>query len=199
FPANRTTGRDTMLTRGVVLVACCVTAVCWSPVLAADVSVQSLAQRTANATGSLHNGFVPQSTWLDKLEGGTQDSALVTRANATRVVISSPGFGKDYAHPGNGLAHCYGPRADTCEFIPIGPLAADRRALRVNDSTVVIPGVGPDGDGCAGNGPADDVLYVVRGIGSRGATVHTNSTLSRLCLFMPGTDPIRVDDDTVVL
>src|SRR5262249_32323287 len=25
------------------------------------------------------------------------------------------------------------------------------------------------------------------------------STLSRLCLFMPGTDPIRVDDDTVVL
>ena len=169
-----------------------------SPALAADVSVESLAKRTANATGSLHNGFVPQSTWLEKLEGGHEDSALMTRVNPTTFVISSPGFGKDYGDQANGLAHCYGPRADTCEFIPIGPLAADRRALRVNDSTVVIQGVGPDGDGCAGNGPAEDVLYIVRGLGAAGATVQTNSTLSKLCLFMRGTDPIRVNDDTVV-
>jgi hypothetical protein len=189
--------RGRILKRSVLLVAWLLV-VTSSPALAAEVSVERLARRTGNATGSLHNGFVPQSTWLETLEGGSEDAALTTRVNPTTFVISSPGLGRDYGEPANGLAHCYGPGADTCEFISIGPLREDRRALRVNDSTVVMQGVGPDGEGCAGNGPADDILFIVRGLGAPGVTVQTDPALSKLCLFMRGTDPIRVDDDTAV-
>ena len=169
-----------------------------SPALAAEVSVERLAKRTANATGNFRSGFIPEATWLETLEGGSEDTSLTTRVTPTTFVISSPGLGKDFGDPANGLVHCYGPRASTCEFIPIGPVRENRRPLRVNDSTVVIQGVGPDGVGCAGNGAADDVLFIVRGLGATGATVQTDPDLSKLCLFMRGADPIRVDDDTVV-
>ncbi len=169
-----------------------------SPALAAVVSVDSLVRRTANATSRLEIGFVPQTTWLEELEGGNEDSALLVRVSPTTFVVSSPGLGKEFRDRANGLVHCYGPAAGTCEFIPLGPLAEDRRALRVNDSTVVIQGLGPDNEGCEGPGMADDVLYIIRGLGAPGATVETDPALSNLCLFLQGTDPIRVDDDTVV-
>jgi hypothetical protein len=185
------------LKRSAVLVAW-VLVVGSSPALAAVVSVDSLARRTANATARLEIGFVPQTTWLEQREGGNEDSALLLRVSPTTFVVSSPGLGREFRDRANGLVHCYGPAAGTCEFIPIGPLAEDRRALRVNDSTVVIQGLGPDGEGCEGPGMANDVLYIVRGLGAPGATVETNPALSNLCLFLQGTDPIRVNDDTVV-
>jgi hypothetical protein len=83
--------------------------------------------------------------------------------------------------------------------------------------SVVCPSGGPTcaagSARCVGNTPiceasesgrqaeaADDVLFVVKGLGSDGAFVHkvTVKRLSKLCLFAHSTDPIRVNDDTVV-
>ncbi len=46
--------------------------------------------------------------------------------------------------------------------------------------------------------PADDVLHVVKGLGSKGAHVVSVPTkLRNLCSFAHSTDPIRINDDTI--
>jgi hypothetical protein len=173
-----------------------------SSVLAATVSGpdNTINTRTGGMAGGIEVGFTPQETWLTEKEGDRGRSSLMVKVNPTTFVVPAgplggeePGLDSDDA----GLVHCFGPGANTCEFIKLGPISDERAPVVVNNSTVVVQGKGANKTDCeAHGGTADDVLFVVRGLGTGGT--FTVDTISGLCLFVHSTDPIRVNDDTTV-
>ena len=142
----------------------------------------------------------PHVTWLTDLEGGDSAaySGLMTRITPTTILIFSAGDDMVTGTSDDGLIHCFklGGSGQGCEFIATGALG-NRRPLRVNNTTAVIPGLGEDETECEQGGTPDDTLIVLRKLGAAGAVVDPDSP-SDLCMFTPGADPIRVNNDTVV-
>src|SRR5262249_34874634 len=117
-----------------------------SVALAASVSVDKITTLTAGTNGQLEVGFRPQESWLEKPEGGNDHSSLMVRVNPTTFVVSVPSTANsgELNQGTSGLVHCFGQPGGSCEFISLGPLGDDRGFLRINDSTGMIQGVGPN-------------------------------------------------------